>query len=247
MPSLREFCERTGIPLARRWTQVYAAVAEDRALANEARILRAERASEEKPMDSGINVDWRAVAYNAPSRTMPNPTPWVHGLIRDSTGPSPRIQLAPRAGGGIIDLLFIHPDQAAAETMDWDLGAEMTVDGHVVAVRKGMTVAADWHCEGDESGLVWQLQAALAPDHPLVLAAAEAAKGPQEALDQAERDFDAYAQEWGDKNFPHPDFMNVVRELELSEWKHAPGYWPGDPRPDADTLLEKAREQLRGG
>lgn len=195
-------------------------------------------------MDEGITVDWRAVAYSEPSDTMPNPTPWVHGLIRDSKGPSPRIQLAPQAGGGVIDLLFIHPDQKAAEGMDWDRGMDMTVDGQTVHITKAMTVAADWNCKGDADGLIWQVQSPLSPDHPLVIAAAKAAKGPQAKLDQAERDFDTYAQDWGRRNCPHPDFMNVVRDLELSEWKNKPSYWPGDPMPDADHLLNLARERL---
>lgn len=187
-----------------------------------------------------LSVDWRAVSYNAPSRTMPRPTPWVHGLIRDSRGPSPRIQLAPQKGGSVINLLYVAPDQLAAEELDWDAGALVTVDGHEVRVHKSMTVAEDWNC-GD--GLVWQFNAQLGPDHPLVVGAAAAAQGPQEALEAAERDRDAAARAWMQRHFPHPDFLNTVRELEF-EWISRPEYWPGDPMRDTTELLEAARARL---
>lgn len=205
---------------------------------------------EEKPMGATeFHVDWRAVQYNAPSRQMPRSVPWVHGLIRDAKGPSPRIELAPKKqknDDAPVHLILAHPDPAAAEVMGWDDTLDITVDGHKVSVVKSLGPCEGWCPPAPGQDMVWALVAEIDADHPLVRHAAAAAKGAQEAMTKAEDAFYTHAREWMDRNFPHPDFMNVVRSLMLSEWQHKDGYWPGDPMPDADTILNMARDRIRG-
>lgn len=246
MPSLKAFVRAAGLPkTTRRWSEVVKHVKGTQKALDEAMQALAEG----PPMTTTngkavIDVDWRAVAHNAPSRQMPRSVPWVHGLIRDAQGPSTRIELAPKRAKDDhfpVHLIMAHPDQAAAETMGWDDAVDLAVDGHVVSLYKSMGPAHGW-CSPEP----WALVAELDADHPLVVHAAEAAKGSQEAMDRAKDEFYAGARQWMDDNFPHPDFMNVVRSLMLSEWQHAPGYWPGDPLPDMVVICEKARTQLRG-
>ena len=77
MPSLKAFRRMAGLPdTIRRWKDAAEQVkAGQQALTDAAR--RSKRSLETKPMANGINVDWRAVAHNAPSRNMPRSVPWV--------------------------------------------------------------------------------------------------------------------------------------------------------------------------
>lgn len=201
----------------------------------------------EKPMKNlAITVDWRAVSRNVPSRQMPRSVPWVHGLIREAWGKSQRIELSPKRqknDDAPVHLILLHPDQDAAEAMDWDATMEVTVDGHTVETKKSIGPAEGW-C-GPDTWNLYALVAEIDADHPLVVHAAEAAKAPQEAMDKAVIDFDRRAMEWSDKNFPHPDFMNEMRSVFYDQWNGRLDYWPGDSLPDFDTIMTMAQDRIR--